>query len=351
MGYDTIITELEAMREAVESEDVAELDQTLDRLSDAYDVVTDAEKSRLARLQAARPTADLSPDDHTVISTYERWFMTTYFGRGSILAAGDLYQLDPDMADADELVEQTTALIDREEGLRGSTSAITEVIDQADVPPRLGVLEFAVSSESVLVGDTVSVALLVQNVGDEAAMDIAVQFTADGLDVSESTEIGSLDPDEYFETTFEVVATGGDTIEFSVSVDSANAGSVTERTTLTVRTKDAIVQTAMETLESLRERITSRSLDKSRIRSITANIDAALQSLNRCHMEINRGRNKQANNAITTAMNQLGALLNSIAATSGRNSKNDLDAAFRTTLENRTSLVIDHLADARSIAP
>lgn len=121
-----------------------------------------------------------------------------------------------------------------------------------------------------------------------------------------------------------------------------------------MQTKNVIVQTAMETLEPLRERVTNRSLGKGRTSSITANIDAALQSLDRCRTEIDRGRNKQANNVMTAAMNQLGALINSISATNSGNgkgknskakSKKDLDAAFR------TSLVINHLADARDIAP
>lgn len=351
VAYDAIVSELTAVSEAVEAGDLAKLDGALTRLNDTYDSVRADERSRVARLQAARTDADLSAEQHEVVATYERWFMTTYFGRGSLLAAGDLYLLDPEEADVDEIRSQASELATRENGLKETTSETDDVLEAADVPPRLGVLSFS-AADSPSFGDDVRVELVLENVGDGTASGVTATLTSDALDVEELVRIGTIPPGERRTTTFDANASAGGTVVLEVSIESDDAGSVTETETITVLTKRSVVETVLGTLETLRERVEQSDATKKTTRSVTAKIDAALRSANRALEEIDRGRSKQANKAINTTINQLGALLNSLAGDEsetekGRGGTKNFDPALRTALVNQTELAIDHLTDAR----
>ncbi|MGM0389036.1 MAG: CARDB domain-containing protein [Natrinema limicola] len=353
MTYDTIIAKLEAVKEGFEAENRSRVDAALTDLIDAYDTVRREELSRIDRLQAARTESELSIEAHQVISNYERWFMTASFGRGSLLAGGELYLLDPDEVDAGELGERAAELTDRERSLRDTTSDTDEILREVSIPPQIVLLSVnsPVDEDTPLFGENLTIEIELVNVGDEAVNDAVVALTSDDIDVDEEELAGTIAPGDDYGTAVSVPLQTGGTVEFTATVESENAGSVSDTYTVEVRTKTSIVQTAIEILETLRERIEASELNPGQIQSKTSKIDAALDSLDRALSEIDRGRNKQANNAIRTATNQLGALLNHLDAASkedpsagdGRSLIEDL----RIAVENQTELTIDHLADAR----
>lgn len=349
MGYDDVLAALDAVRRALEADDAGSVDAALDRLNEAYTTVKTAERSRVARLQAARNASELTREQNDALGTYERWFMTTHFGRGALLGGGELYLLDPDEADPAELADQAAALVDRERGLRDATGDAVDVLGEVTVPPRLGVLSFSATGESPVLGDPVGLDLVVENVGDEPATGVEATVSADALGAEKSRTLGDLGPGTRRTLSFEFAASTGGTVEFDATVSSADAGTVTETATVVVRTKTSILETVVETLRELKERVQSANGKKGKVRSVTSKIDAAIQSMNRALSEIEAGREKQANNAIRTGANQLGALLNSLAGSGGRGSGggNALPSALRATLSNRVELAIDHLADAR----
>lgn len=364
MAYDTIKSELVALREAVKEDDQERLNDALTRLTDEYKSVRTDETSRVARLQAARTEADLTPEQHKTISTYERWFMTTYFGRGSILTAGDLYLLDPDESDPDELYDQVTELIEREDGLQSVTSETASVLQGVNLPPRIGVLSFETVVDSPSLGDDIQISLALENVGDDDATGVEAELSSKELGIARDTNFGTIEEGDTVTTTFDVTAASGGTVKLEVAVTSENAGTVTETETLTIRTKASIVENVLETLENLKRRVRESEAKKGTKRSVTAKIDAALESLHRALDEIDKNREKQANNAIKTCTNQLGALLNVLAAgdnqekDTNRNGKgkshekgngNTFELALQTALINRTELAIDHLVDARGV--
>lgn len=349
MGYDDVISELKTVRDAIDAGDVDELDDSLDRLNDEYKAIESAERARVARLQAARIESDLTNEQHEIIGTYERWFTTTYFGRGGFLALGDLYLLDPDEGDPVELRDQAAELADRETSLENATSETNEVLENVEVPPRIGLLSFSIVAGSPSFGDRIMIELDIENVGDEDATGVETVLTAEAFGVEQSTTVGRVEPRERQTITFELDVSAGGTVELGVSVKSQNAGSVTETETVTVRTKESIVETVLGTIAELRTRVRSEAGRNGHARSITSKLDAASESLNRALSGIKQGRNNRANNAINTGTNQLGALLNSIDE--GQGNRDTISSELHTALVNHTELVIDQLADARNTEP
>lgn len=358
MSYTEITSQLATASEALEAGDFDRLDTALERLTDAYDTIKLGGRARVAQLQVARTEANLSPDQQSAITTYQRSFMATNFGRGGFIAGAEMYLLDPSEADASELANQASELIDREKKLKQSTAEAKDVLADASLPARIGVLSFSAVESSPTIGTEATVELILENVGDKPAKDAEAILTAPTLPEPRSSTIGTLETGARQTLSFSVpMATGGN-VEVSASVESSNAGSVSETTTLNVRTKRSIVQTAKEELVELRDRVNSTVDHPGLSRSITSKLEAAIKSLERALNEIEQNRDKQANNAINTATNQLGALLNSVlnGKKRGRNRGNgngrggspSLSESLEKSLVNRTELAIDHLSDARN---
>lgn len=371
MGYSDVTTQLTAASDALNDEDAARLDEAMGRLTDAYDTVKMTERARVARLQAARTEADLSQDEQGTITTFERSFMSTYFGRGGFIAGAELYLLDPDEADASELASQASTLAEREQQLETTADEAAPVLDEVSIPARLGILSFSAVDNSPTYGETATVELVLQNVGDEPAENVEAVVEAATLDDSQSASFDSIEAGTHRSQSFDIPATVGGAVEVGVTVESATAGSVSETTTITVRTKQSIVRNAKDALEQLRTR-TESTVDESGLeRSITSKLDAAIQSLERALSKIEAGDSTAANDAIGTAMNQLGALLNTLLSgdgqrgngesqrgngdtSNGGNGKNagDGDGAlpepFERAMVNRSELAIDQLSDARN---
>ncbi len=348
MGYDDIVSELTAIREALETGNRDQLDRALDQLHAEYDAVKMDERSRVARLQTVRVESDLTSRQHDIIGVYERWFMTTYFGRGGLLTASDLYLLDPDAGNTDELRDQTAELTDRENRLQDATGRTIDVLRDVEIPPRLGILSLSTIGISPSLGNEIQVKLLLANVGDEPATGVEVVLTSDGFEAEQSTIVGPIESRKRQMIAFDVAASTGGRVSLSVAVESDNAGTVTKTETVVVRTKTSIIETAIGSLASLKDRVQEDIEHKGKARSVTSKLDAALRSMKRARAEIQRRRNKQANNAIRTGINQLGALLNSLDRKKKSSGKKTIPPKLYTTLVNRTELLIEHLADARA---
>lgn len=368
MSYDAVLTELAAVRSALADEDLDGLDAALDRLSDAYDDVRPDERRRLARLEVAKTEADLAPDQYDVVNEYRRRNVAAYLARSGLLAAGDMLLYDPESVPASDLREKVGELIERERTLADATDAAADLAEGVTLPPRLAVIEFAAAETSPALGDPVALELVVENVGDEPVTGAEATVTASAFGAEQTRAVGTLEPAARTRLAFEVAATDGGDVRIEAALTSENAGSVSETETVTVRTKAAIVRQALETVAETRDRVTEEAGGRNTARSITSKLDAAHSSLERALDEVDRGRNEQANNAIGTATNQLGALLNALAdgsaasdgsAGNGRNGNDEggessgngtaVPPSLRRTVRNQAELTIEHLADARDI--
>lgn len=367
MSYLEITSQLSTASNALQAGNTETLDQSLEQLTDAYDTVKMAERARVARLQAARTESDLTAEQQSSISKYEQGFMATYFGRGGFIAGAEMFLIDPVEADASELATQASELRNREKQLQKATREVTNVLDTASVPARLGVLSFTAVDSSPTFRANAEVELHVENVGDEAAEEVAATASAPVLEESSTTSLGSLNAGSRETVTFSFPISDEGDIEVSVSVESANAGSASETTTITVRTKQGIVKSAKNELGELKNRIESTVDHPGLSRRITSKLDAAIRSLKRALSAIESGNAKKANQAMNTTTNQLGALLNSVHGENsnpgngngGKSSNNNpgnghggkpaLPEASEKALINRTELVIDQLSDAQQI--
>lgn len=80
-----------------------------------------------------------------------------------------------------------------------------------------------------------------------------------------------------------------------------------------------------------------------RVRPITGKLGAATKHLQRARASIESARTKQADNAVKTAINQLGAVLNALDNGAGPK----VPAPMEQVTENYVELVIEQLVDAR----
>lgn len=343
MEYDSVVRELRNLEQGLSNENIGEIESVLDRLNEEYDAIRLEELSNLARLESTQAELDLDTEEHETLNRYRRSLMSSFFGRGGLLSACELLILDPDSNDFSELQTRTSELIDREDALDERTPSIVNIISESTLPPRIGILDFVSQTESPIIGDTVELKLVIENVGNRVASDIVVSLTAEKFGFETSQSFDQLSPEERREITFEVEATFDEAATVEVSVGSSDTGRTRDRTTINIRTKESIVQTAIQMLEEINERLNNSRTNQRNIRPISSKIDSALRSLERALSEIDRGRNKQTNNAINTATNQLGALLNSL----DRETYNNIPDNLVIAVNNTTELVIDNLSDAR----
>lgn len=200
-------------------------------------------------------------------------------------------------------------------------------------------------TDPVSLGAEISVELEIGNVGDEPTTDVTAAVESGSLSRAKSTTFDELEPGDPEQVTFTFEADEAGALDFEASVESEPAGRAEDSTEVTSETKEGFVQEVVELLAELRERTTDTIAHGGTARSITSKLDAASESLDRALAEIDDGRAKQANNAITTAMNQLGAVLNAIEDQRGRGDR--VPERFQVVLERHVEAAIGSLADAR----
>lgn len=346
MRYDDIISGLNTVDEAIDNEDLKNIDENLAYLDELYSGVKPTERTRMARLQVAKNESDLTNEELEPLSEYERWYLTTVFARGGFLTASELYLIDPIEIDSNELSDMVSDLISREMGLKNATHKANSILQGIELPSQIDILSFS-TTESPLFGKFITAKIDVKNIGDDTATGITAKLKSKTLGVEQSVTIDSLDPNDSHTTTFELEASTEGTANLTAVVETENAGSLTETDTVTVRTEKSVVNTSLETIISLEGLVKEELGQKGAKRSIVSKLNAASQSLNRALTAIERGQNKQASNAIKTAMNQLESLLNSV----NKNRRDQItESSFpHRKVVNHINIILEHLADVKSI--
>ena len=345
--YDNLIAVLERIDSALAEQDLDRVGVELEKLTDIVTSLRMKERPLVARLQAAQREQDLGPDDHEFIATFQEKIATAYLHRSGLLLGGDLLRFDPVQGEPAELRTAIGQIVENEKSIRDVMPKAESISSDVTLPPRIGILRFSVDPKPVPFGAELSAELTVQNVGDESTTDVTAIVQSKNLDRSESRTIDELEPDESVSLTFAFEAVEAGTLGFEATVSSETAGQAKDSTEVTSVTKRGFVEEALETIAELRKRTTETVDHDGTARSITSKLDAVSKSLDRALGEIDDGRDKQANNAISTAINQLGAVLNTIDG--GRGRADRIPDQFETVLRQYIEGTIESLAEARDV--
>lgn len=358
MAQPQLVGALDALASAVADEDFEQIDAALDEYEAAYQASAPTERSRLQRSRLLRREADLSSSERSKLGEYERQRAATSAVRTSIFAGGDLLLLNPDSDVLAEYGDAIGELRSREQALNEKSGVAETVLSDFEVPASVAILSVSASTEAPVYGATTTVETTVENVGDETATGVTLQAES-GLPVNPTEQtLGSL-ADERSTVTFEVTAAEAGDHDVNVTVESENAGSTSGTATISVLTKRDLAETASESIGELITRIKeAEDVPDNKAKSLVTKLERADDSIDRAIRAIGRGKRKRADNALGTAINQLGAFLNDFASSkggsgkgkNGKNGSNSPSATVVQSVERSAHAIIDQLARARDAA-
>ncbi|QCJ45959.1 CARDB domain-containing protein [Haloprofundus sp. MHR1] len=341
---------LTAFATAVESENFEQASSRLDELQAAYSDVKQDEEIRARKALRVRNTNDVSAKKRDQLESLARSHISVSLSRTGILTYGGIFETSPENVKPDELVGTARELGEKEEQFQKQAAEVDPVLDEAQIDPSVEIVQTTTPNTHIPKGETVSIPVTLMNIGDAVASDVSIDGNTK-LPVSPDEEsIGELAAEEQARSEFTLTADriGEFTLTFKVS--SENAGSDTKTVTLSVAGKADFIATARQVIEGIREEVTTE-LSGGQARSFEEKLTAVLKSLERATNECESGREKQANNAIGTAINQLGAVLNSFAALQRGAKKareKSLSEQFVQGAVRQTENAIETLATART---
>ena len=365
MSSREIVNALNEVEAAITDGTSEQIDAAFDELEAAYDGVAVEETTRRERAGTAR-TGDLPLNQHETLGRYLQRRVQTGLARSSIFQVADAYAFAPERVNDDEQVENVRALAERESKLLSVAGDADPILEATDLPPKLAVLSFEPTNSSQLVGEVVEVQSEIRNVGDAAASGVAVSVESNISFESTSASIGELAPDETVTVSFRTAPSDSGDAMAKMTLESENAETVRETTRFRVLSKTDLATAADGTLQEMLARIESADdLQKGVAKSLTAKLDSARDSIDRAKTFANGGKAKQTNKQFTTAINRVGAFLNSLDAQSKKSETSDaskgekgnrtnsgtgskVSDALAYSLARQAELAIDQLDRARS---
>ena len=359
MSENEITETLQAFRDAVEADEFAEAKDALDRLNDLYDRVESEEAAHVKQIRRAISEGVIMGEEREVVQQYVGQKVSTGVARAGVMMGGGMYLLAPTEAEGSDIVEGVDELIEHEKEKVDRENLARSVVSDAELPAIASIVNVTKSQDSFVVGESIPIDVTVRNVGDSSASDLELSSKAD-LDVKpDSVSVGELDPGGERTLTFELAASEGD-YEVEFVLESDDAGSDSKRAVIAIRSKQSVTEFAAQSIEEIRELVDGEnsltdgwrtalfaSLDKA-----ATNVDDALRFMDgavtgppespgktppgrgpsndgpgRGPPDDRPGRGpptdrpgqgpaaeKRANNALTTAINQMGAFLNQVDA-------------------------------------
>ena len=405
MSADKITKTLQEFGEAIASDDYDTADEILGELSDLYGNIRAEEMEVVNQLHAAMGEEPLSSDELENAHEYFGQKTSTNLARTGILAGGKMYLIDPYNTDEKDIVNGVEQLIDHEVKLQEQEGLARKILTEADVPATISILRVSDPAQQPIVGDPITLDVVIKNVGEETASNVEVTCEAP-LEVEPTSEtLGDLAPGAERTIRFEFVGDEGDH-DVQFTVDSDNAGSDFKDTALSIVETRSSIELATGTIAEIRELITTNeSLSDGWTTALLASLDSATASIDKAleYLEEEtdhpgrgpsdehpgrgppddqpgRGRpdehpgrgppddhpgrgqsgehtsdepldEKQIKNALTTAINQLGAFLNKVADFREESTAADdgpiVADGFWISLQSRAEIAIDQLAWAR----
>ncbi|MFC7076085.1 COG1361 family protein [Haloarcula halophila] len=227
---------LERLETAIENDQSDEARTALTQLTDSYQSVRPRESAKVATVEAARETDELSFEETQELTKALREAGQTKLLRSKALTATTAL-LDagtdnpPDTATVIEAIE---AARQQEQSLDQTLSATESLVDKVTLPPAIELLALSVPS-SVPVGENASVTATVANTGDSTAT--GVNLTLDlpeTLSASQTSFVIGQVGDDPATVSTEISGTTPTVTSLGATVTSANATQVSDVATIVV---------------------------------------------------------------------------------------------------------------------
>ncbi|QSG01608.1 CARDB domain-containing protein [Natranaeroarchaeum sulfidigenes] len=339
---DNILTDF---KEAIKADDREQTANLLDELDTAFEEAELTERQLSAQSRSVRRNRPLEPAQAETLATYDGTLSSVELTRGALLTAGSMYVADPDEVPATEVIKAIDQLREFNGALNEQSNDVEQVLTAMDVPASL-VVSTSTDGGPYLKGQKVTVSLTIENAGNEPATSVFVKADSQASPEPEQFDIGNLEAgNEITEpVTIQFEKAQETTVVFEVTdEDGANAE---EELLFTVNDKKALAEGALEIVATVRDQIRDDdSITGGLENSLVSQLEASENSLQRALDEIKDKHSRQANNALNTATQQLGAFLNNFEARqNGRSSLKDSKAFSITT---RIEGAIENAANAK----
>ena len=375
---------LEELQKAIKSGDYATAESTLGELTTLYDSVETDEMVRVHQVRGAINNEPLSTEQINIAHQYLGQKVATNLARTAVLTGGKMYLLDPYNSDKSDVIEGVHELVGHESKLQDYKTSIENEFSDIELSQSAHIIDISQPDKQLVVGGSAVIDVTIQNVGDKATSDIKVKCTTDLNVTPSSVELGKLDAQE--ETTASFELEGGDG-EYDVEfiVESDDVGSDLRKIVLPVVSKQNSARMSTESIDEIIDLVTNNgSLEEGWITALLASlenaavkVDDALQYMDEEGTWVDddndfpgrgpldrdghpgRGpRNgkdqldgisneEKVNNALTAAINQLGAFLNKVSDFQDNSDEADISVGFWFTLQKYAERTIDQLARAR----
>lgn len=316
---ESVISVLGAMEDSIENEKYGQFYELTEELFTAYDESRPDERQFIERAKAISRTK--SPDrfrgeasDLDGVSRFLVEAQTTNLNRAGALT-GLGCGIPNDVTDH-ELQTFVTELKEQEESLASARQTAKSEVDAAMVEAAPKILAVAVSNDGpFLAGDTLKLTTSVGNAGDDVAKGAKLAArTPSGVSIDgESERELEIEGGQKQEVVLEIVGEETGTHQIGVDLTYTDTQS-TETLEMEVLDGSGFLDRVENRLQTLSDRIEESEVKHGAKRRLLSSVQAALKSNGLARSALSNGRADKMDNHLTTEINQLGALLNKLAA-------------------------------------
>ncbi|MEY7848138.1 CARDB domain-containing protein [Natrarchaeobius sp. A-rgal3] len=246
---------LEQFKSAIEDEAYDDAESLLDDLHDIYE---QSNRARVAdRAAAAAKNEDVDFADTRPLQMLSGTDSRTTFCRGGFFANAALFLSNPSELDHEQMIEYTEQLLEHERELEEARDAAEPVLNRVTVPPTVEIRELILGDDNITLGTQLDIEVLVENVGDEPASSVSLEFDPSaGVSLSsQSIDVGTLDADETERVTITAVSEEPDEQTISVMATTSGSDPVSDQRTFEVIQPLQIAVDALRSLATVAELI------------------------------------------------------------------------------------------------
>lgn len=356
MSNETIVSLLDNYSDAVRAEEFTRASETLDELLAEYHSIRGVEAAVTRQAIVARDQSDVSQEAREALDTVAQAYLGTQFGRSGFIATAGAYETAPAEVDTPVLGDRANELAEREQQFVDREASAQEVLETVEVPAALAVMSVISFREPIPLGVTQTINAVVKNVGDIPAEDVTITASGSIFPSPVSESVRTLSSGETIEFSTDVEMTEPGDAEMTVNATAAEADGDNRSQTFEVLGKRGFATAAMDRIRFIRSRIEENdAISRGRQQSLVTKLDAAIDSIERAVDAAAEGNEKRANNALNTAMKQLGAFLNEFGDSKGEKARkgqggpgSNLSEDFRGSVIRSVENVIDTLNTSKT---
>lgn len=317
---------LNDVSDAIRAKNLETARDRLDKIERIYDTIDATERQLQRQATVGRDSTETRATVRRRLDEYAQTAVSTDLARSSMLTAVTIYLADPSQTEASEIAQTLEKQANHERSLLDIESTVKDDIAEIQLDPTLLVATADLPTEPQPKGSSFEVPVTVQNVGDSAAEGVTLSVKSDISVSPKAANMGQIAPKSTEQVSFRIEAdiSGEFTLRLDVDGETGAADERTER--FRILDKRSAIDPAREAVSDLIGHIEeSENLKKGVINSLLSKLESAAAKLDHARDFLNRGKVKQANNMLRTAMRIIGAFLNQIDGLTHGNQSNRKD--------------------------